>query len=199
MYHILGPVQLPSYENYKKMFTALIETLQTQFGYYLPDLVQAVYLDGAKGGAKAVREIFPATLFRLCLQHIKKNLAKNSNKYRGPGSLRSIQHFCEWTAFLPNKYLFHALWDLFLERFKQNPKAHRYFTQHIVFRNAENLWDAYWRSDITSVIPGYSTYLSNALESFWGKIKKIMPMSMPRLNVTEVLTELDELLRDRFL
>lgn len=105
----------------------------------------------------------------------------------------------EWTAFIPHDSLFHSLWEKFyytlsnIERDDQifvEEKMIQYLEQHQVPLSSEGFFSSRWQSSLLQVCGGFSTYSSNAQESFFAKLDAFEPSGEQHRDVAAVFVGL---------
>ncbi|CAE8647481.1 unnamed protein product [Polarella glacialis] len=161
-----------SAESVTAMLEALKEALLDRFGFDLAEQVSDHYLDGGSGLAAGFAATLPASAERRCLQRIKKQLAKKTKLWKNGNKHKQLQLWVEVSAFLPSNVLSHKFWSYALDSLiKLEEEAMvTYLKGHVLKISDDGFWCASWQSGITQIEPGFSTYVSNSLESFWGEI-----------------------------
>ena len=77
-----------------------------------------------------------------------------------------------FSAFLPSRILFSYFWSQAFEILRDEEDFLNYFKENQVFFK-DGHWVADWQCNPSKCVYGFSTYLPNSIESFWGQKVKI--------------------------
>ena len=162
------------------------------------DRLHGIYTDRAPGFAAAAAEVMPDVPHHTCLQHAKKNLKENAPGLDGK-TVFTIQKYIEYTAFIPNTAVFTSVWSFILEKLRAAGGAPAQLAEYIVrsllSRTDDDLFTASWRSDYNTVKCGFSTFTSNCIESFQALLKKAFHKRLNKLEITQSIGKLQELVQ----
>ena len=153
--------------------------------------VDEVFLDGIAGGEDVYLEEFERACYHVCLEHVKRGLAKHRGKWNGQNENPWLRHHVQWTAFVPS-VLFHVIWDALLDRMAQHPRVRKYTVDQLLVRTLDGLWSAKWRSSLEECPVGYSSYSSNVAESIWKKLDNVHPEGADRQDVSKMFDTLEQ-------
>ena len=143
---------------------------------YLKDL----YIDGSGGGEAAFHAILAPHGCRLhrCLRHIKKNV-KESRTGCNAHVKKMVIDAIEFSAKLPTKMQFDALWESLLHRLADpndlNEKNMADYLSETVLKKKDGQFRCTWQSGINSVQAGFRTYIQNTEERYWRTPKSAFP------------------------
>lgn len=110
--------------------------------------------------------------------------------------LQQVLSWVEFTAFLPNPFLFSVVWEKLIDRLRG--AGFDQFVDYLVRAGkvivmVDGKWCAAWWSGDAHIQPGFSTYAQNALESFWRLVKRSFPRQAKVLNVLPCLRKVSSI------
>ncbi len=153
----------------KQSFSTLIEAAADArarlYDILLQAIVKHIFVDGAPELAFVAHLFFEAAEFHRCLQHVKARfVSKIGGAYR-----KETSTYIEWTAFIPNEFLFHAVWDVILDRLVRVGKNSiaNYLKEGVLTVGDNGLYSAPWQSSYLHVVPSRFTYTPNTIERLW--------------------------------
>jgi hypothetical protein len=147
-----------------------------------------IYSDGGCG-IPVYRDRFKNAKLRRCLEHIKRNILKKVKG--GIGS-----QICQWvqvTAFIMSPFTFDLIWHVLFHKLASGTEATKLARQYLLdtgIISVENgLFTSDWRSSISDIEPGFSTFSSNALESHWRVLDLLHSRTQGHESATAVFEE----------
>ena len=143
---------------------------------------QIVGVATTTGGATAVAEECPNARLHRDLEHIKRDLRKQSGKFSDKEFVGETVDLTTFSAFLPNTPQFAAPWLSFLRRLEDvddwDEDAAAGYLQDFILEFPTPVQGrvlAKWQSGTGFVPKGFTTYSEVALESAWRCLKHLMP------------------------
>jgi hypothetical protein len=147
-----------------------------------------IYSDGGCG-IPVYKDRFRNAKLRRCLEHIKRNVLKKVKG--GVGS-----QICQWvqiTAFVLSPFTFDLIWHVLLDKLasgtEQTKMARQYLLDAHILVSDGGLFTADWRSSISDIERGFSTFSSNALESHWRVLDLLHSRTQGRESAAAVFSE----------
>ena len=153
-----------------------------------------IYSDGGCG-IPVYKDRFSNAKLRRCIEHIKRNILKKVK-----GGLGS--QICQWvqvSAFVMSPFTFDLVWQVLLEKLTSGTDSTKQAANYLVeaailYRGEDGLYTSDWRSSLSDVEPGFSTFSSNALESHW----RVLDLLHSKTQGHEVATQVFEEFRKSF-
>ena len=95
-----------SNHSYDMLVEFALDALQVR-GFDLVAHVTHTFSDAHKSCHRTLSAKFPEAVHTDCVQHAKKNIAKNAKKLSFKNKTALLQNDIDWTAFIRNESVFH--------------------------------------------------------------------------------------------
>lgn len=191
-----------SNHSYKMMLKFAIHVLRDKFDFV--SSVSRTFADGHPG-ANQRKIFFPDADHHDCLEHGKKNIAKNGKKWEFKNKTKLLQRDMDFTAFIPNLFIFDLLWERIYFKLRNcdvNGELHsedrmiRYLQDQHIYVDENNLLRGKWQN---TFVPGYSVYSSNVVESFFGMLDSLEVENEDTRDIMQVFPCLERYVRKTML
>ena len=160
-----------------RLLATLNSVMKERYGVDLPEVVDYTIHDGLPGATEVFQAAYPNADDRECLQHVRARLSRHV----GGGLGKQMANWLDHLAFV-NPFVRHVAIDSLLEGLaaeSTSSSAGTYLGTVCCRLDENGMYTAKWGSSWSEVKPGFSTYASNDLESFWA-VRHILHGRLPK-------------------